>query len=143
MIICLKSISEECLSFLWALGGALGRHLGTRVLRGHLGTQRALRHSEDTQGAFGHLGQSSNWALRHSGTFRCFVDTLRPKTSMLNKISKFREIFNYKHLNDWVFSQTRIFPYFLKKAVLRNGKIVWKHGPHRPFYAFMLRTKLY
>ena len=26
---------------------------------------------------------------------------------------------------------------------IRNGKIVWKHGPNRPFYAFMLRTKLY
>ena len=27
--------------------------------------------------------------------------------------------------------------------VIRNGKIVWKHGPNRPFYGFMLRTKLY
>ena len=27
--------------------------------------------------------------------------------------------------------------------VTRNGKIVWKHGPNRPFYAPMLITKLY
>ena len=27
--------------------------------------------------------------------------------------------------------------------VIRNGRIVWKHGPNRPFYAFLLRTKLY
>ena len=27
--------------------------------------------------------------------------------------------------------------------VTRNGKIVWKHGPNWPFYAVMLRTKLY
>ena len=27
--------------------------------------------------------------------------------------------------------------------VTRNGKIVWKHGPNQPFYALMLRTKLY
>ena len=28
-------------------------------------------------------------------------------------------------------------------ALTRNGKIVWKHGPNRPIYALMLRTKLY
>ena len=27
--------------------------------------------------------------------------------------------------------------------VTRNGKIIWKHGPNRPFYAFVLRTKRY
>ena len=27
--------------------------------------------------------------------------------------------------------------------VTRNGKIVWKHGPHWPLYALMLRIKLY
>ena len=27
--------------------------------------------------------------------------------------------------------------------VTRNGRIVWKHGPNGPFYALMLRTKLY
>ena len=29
-----------------------------------------------------------------------------------------------------------------KSIVIRNGKIVWKHGPNWPFYALMLRTKL-
>ena len=27
--------------------------------------------------------------------------------------------------------------------VTRNGKIIWKHGLNWPFYALMLRTKLY
>ena len=27
--------------------------------------------------------------------------------------------------------------------VTRNGKIVYKHGSNRPFYALMLRTKRY
>ena len=30
-----------------------------------------------------------------------------------------------------------------RTIVIRNGKIVWKYGPDWPFYAFMLRTKLY
>ena len=32
---------------------------------------------------------------------------------------------------------------FGHSIVIRNEKIVWKHGPNRPFYALMLRTKLY
>ena len=30
-----------------------------------------------------------------------------------------------------------------KIIVIRDGKIVWKQGPNWPFYALMLRTKLY
>ena len=30
-----------------------------------------------------------------------------------------------------------------KNIGIRNRKTVWKHGPNRPFYGFMLRTKLY
>ena len=35
------------------------------------------------------------------------------------------------------------FAKMLYTIVIINGKIAWKHGPNRPFYAFMLRTKLY
>ena len=30
-----------------------------------------------------------------------------------------------------------------ESIVTKNGKIVWKHGPNWPFYALMLRIKLY
>ena len=33
--------------------------------------------------------------------------------------------------------------FFIFTIVVRFGKIVWKHGPNRPFYAFMLRSELY
>ena len=32
---------------------------------------------------------------------------------------------------------------FAQPIAIRNRKIVWKHGPDWPFYALMLRTKLY
>ena len=32
---------------------------------------------------------------------------------------------------------------FCSYIVIRNEKIVWKHWPNWPFYALMLRTKLY
>ena len=32
---------------------------------------------------------------------------------------------------------------FTWSIVIRNEKVVWKHGPNRPFYVFILRTKLY
>ena len=49
-------------------------------------------------------------------------------------------------------NDTKLVPYSLhhkllwmvtRTIVIRNGKIVWKYGPDWPFYAFMLRTKLY
>ena len=33
--------------------------------------------------------------------------------------------------------------YIILTIVIRNGKIVWKHRPNRPFYGIMFRTKIY
>ena len=32
---------------------------------------------------------------------------------------------------------------FISNIVTRNEKIIWKHGENCPFYALMLRTKIY
>ena len=58
-----------------------------------------------------------------------------PDTNLSVKLSQrncFKEL--YKRAMTQLFSLS---------IAIRNGKIVWKHGPNRPFYAFMLRTKLY
>ena len=40
----------------------------------------------------------------------------------------------------YLFSYQLVLDLFI---LTRNGNIVWKHGPDCPFYALMLKTKLY